>query len=274
MKKGFTLIELLIASSIFIIVMVMAASVFASAAGYNTKLHEMRQVDQVNREATEQLSKEIRLANGNIKAKYRDAAGAVITEEVGEIALFKCGGTDGSSCRLIKNLSGSEQIPTVLNDEVNPTIVRPSAPTVLNMDYNFYGFPLHFVDTANETQVANSLLIAQKDQDKLIFYRNLPTANNFIFHRLEISYPTATLDVRNLDVDNTWTVVNPSSPNNGVSLKVAFAGYTASKMDRKQQPFVEMLLRTQSWNYNDISEKYRASFDLKTSVETRDYNPS
>lgn len=261
MKRGFTLIELLIASSIFIIVMIMAMAVFSWAASYNIKLHEMRNASQDNWAAASIISKDIRLANGSLALNVRANASAVspTSNPIGEIALLNCLSRSGASCRLIPETRGDRA--TVLNSITSNSDSR----------YNKYNFE-DGITLASDSR-ANAMLVVMKDQEKIVFYINVLNTDsvNYTLYRYESSLTGNAFNLATLPYSVNWKKINND---NNVSLRAIFAGYAAPKSGRIQQPYVEMLLRAESWNYDATAERYRSRFDLKTTVETRDYNPA
>ncbi len=239
-KIGFTLIEVLLASAIFAIVLILATGTFGWAASYNNKLREIRRVSEDSRSAMNELSTNIRLANGAATFSILDSG---TKYAIGELTLLRCTGAGNATCGLASR-SQTEPIG------------------------NGFREPLKF-DIDN----SDSILLLQKDQGKAILYRvSLDSGStvNYSLYKTELTVA---------DWQNIILISFPSLPNSDyalnsstTSLKVYFGGYGPSKTSRSQQPFVEFYIIGETKNYNTMLPMQRANFKAKTTIESRDYN--
>ena len=127
-SKGFTLIEIVIATAMFAMIMVITASTFSWAVAYNGKLKQMRLTSINGMKVAEDVSSEIRLANGSplntsINGNwYQNSQNGDF--RLGEIVLMRCDNilmANLANCSLhsspdIEKLSGSMKIPVYLAD--------------------------------------------------------------------------------------------------------------------------------------------------------------
>lgn len=261
MKKGFTLIELLIAATIFVIIMVIVTGTFTWTASYNSKLREMRRVTQDGRKVIEQLSREIRLANGSATVTDGSAPSPAPTRAVGEVTFFDCSSVDINSCKFAYTI----------NTQINPMQFK----TESSGDMGSIGSP-------DQSKDVNAILILNKDNDEAVFYISIQpdiTKTNYDFLRRKVDFIRGinlASDFKDMyqnttqrTLKNSWAMMNDFD----TSLELGFAGYGPAKVSTKnQQPYAEFGLRSQTWDYDTVLLNYRAQFDLKTTVETRDYN--
>ncbi len=276
MKKAFSLIELLIASTIFALIMVVVTATFGLSSSYSGKLIQMRRVSQQSRETIDMLSRDIRQANGSIDMVVKAGDTSV---KVGEITLLNCtGDSSGFNPYMTKNC--------VLNSSSGIT----ESTLYVNRLESVVGSPSEYVYTSSRTaNNANALLILRRNHDKAIMYRALknnledPDANyRLVRKEIDININLINLD-NNFgnpyennnykDIDdpiNSWAVAGEKS----VSTKVCFSGYAPGKnlLLKKQQPYVEIWARMQTWDYETSAKTSRYQNDSQTTVETRDYN--
>lgn len=71
-KRAFTLIEILVASSIFAVVLILVTATVAETSTYRKKLTEMRTTLQASRTLADQITTDVRSANGAIKITDED----------------------------------------------------------------------------------------------------------------------------------------------------------------------------------------------------------
>ncbi len=246
MRKGFTLIEILIASTIFAVIMLIVTGTFTWASSYNGKLKEMRDTSLSARKAMDIISRDVRQANGKATLKK-----GLSRYEMSEIAFIQFTAAD------------SFVSPTINS---NPDGYFPSW-----LKYNSSSGIL-------PTNLQNGIVIIQESKKKIIIYRNIPADNpnsNYDLFRYEGDIQSE-IDITTLNPYSTdrtapnsgWAMLN----NPATSLRIEFAGYGAGEDVKTQQPYTQVALRAQSWNYSTLSPAYRAQFDLKTTIETRDYN--
>jgi hypothetical protein len=116
--------------------------------------------------------------------------------------------------------------------------------------------------------LSNAVLILQKSDNKAILYRSaLVSGTNYKFTRTETAW-SATLALSNFSNN-----VIPMQPlNNSMSTNVWFGGYGPNKIARTQQPFCEIYLIGETYNYASQQSTARAKFHLRTMIESRDYN--
>jgi len=148
-NRGFTLIEILIATAIFAMIMVITVSTFSWAAAYNGKLKEMRLTSRNGMKIAEDISSEIRLANGSpLGSKYGSDWYKNYTERdirSGEIVLMNCTKISRRDCGLHSNLDAIK-----LSDSMKAPVN---------------------VSDAN----ANALLIFQRSKKRMVLYQSVKT---------------------------------------------------------------------------------------------------
>lgn len=93
--RGFTLLEVLIASSIFAMIMILVVGIIAQTSSYQSKINNMRSVSEETRRLADQITRDVRAANGSITVKT-NPVDAGKTYKNG-IALFNCDKTS-STC--------------------------------------------------------------------------------------------------------------------------------------------------------------------------------
>lgn len=231
-SDGFTLIEILIATAIFAMVMIIVIATFTWAAGYNNRLKEMRRVSQEVRLAMDDLTKNVRLANGS---------GKWGSTNIGEITLFNCSGSLTSTCTLVAQGSA----------------VR-------------YKSDLTSADPSADTPVSNALLVLQQNNNKAILYRQiLVSTGNYKLNKAEqnISSWPASIDLSTIN-----TLAQSLNPEDKTSMQVWFGGFGPNKTSRTQQPYAEIYLIGKTYNYDTVAPNMRSKFHLRTMVESRDYN--
>ncbi len=225
-KKGFTLIEVLIAATIFAMIMVMVVGIFSWASSYNSKLREMRKMNQDGRKIVNMISDDIRQANGSVSIVL-----GFSTVSIGELAVLNCA-----------NLNSCTVDSSYLSD-IDNNIDLESAP------YN------------------NGLLIINNKDDKAVFY--LEYNNNVI--RSEKTIAELNLgfyEITPLPVDAEDYYIN----NNGVDVKLGFAGYTPLIDGREAQPCVKIKMLAETEDYDNVHKTFRANLNLETTVSSREYN--
>lgn len=236
-NKGFTLIELLIATSIFATVMVLALATFSWAAGYNTKLKEIRNVTNDGKYIISEIAKDVRLANGSANGG-----------EEGEVSFVNCvNGAIAGTITCTKLSYGTE------TDE------KPGD------DQDGAGTYIYDHETCRDANCWNGLYILQKSQGKAIIYFTKQDGDNYNLKKTSMNLPVATLV--NLPVN----IFNSINQEKRVSVKVDFYGMAGSK-SRKFQPFFSIEANSRSWNFADLDLRSRFDFQFETEVETRDYN--
>ena len=237
-KKGFTLIEILIATAIFATVMIIVVATFSWAAGYNNRLKETRRVGQEVRSAMDQLTSNIRLANGAGKVTIGTA-----TYDVGEITLMLCTTSSNSSCSIVyQNQAG--RYKNDLAATTNPEGTNP---------------------------ISNAILILKANSKEAILYRSVLVSNNN--YKLTMAAKGSISNFNNLSLTGDFlasetTSLQPSE----MSMQVYFGGYCGTKLARTQQPYAEIYMIGKTLNYDKLQPIARSRFHLKTTIETRDYD--
>ncbi len=262
-NRGFTLIEILIATAIFAMIMVITVSTFSWAAAYNGKLKEMRLTSRNGMKIAEDISSEIRLANGSpLGAKYGSNLGSNWYKNYtgrdirsGEIVLMNCTKLSRLNCELHSNLDA---------DKLSDSMKAP-----VN------------VSDAN----ANTLLIFQRSKKRMVLYQSVKTdqvpyktgatsADNLYNYALYKTVYNASEWPDEFDFsasDSNWGKVEMLNDDD-VSIDVDFGGFGPVSKNRLQQPFVEFLLSAKSIDYENIQPGFRDNFDIQSRVETREYN--
>ena len=258
-SEGFTLIEILIATAIFAMIMVITAATFSWAVAYNGKLREMRATSRSGMLIAEDISSETRLANGSIANSrygpnwYKNYTGSDIRS--GEIVLLNCSDLILINCVLhppldSDNLSDSMKDPvTILND-----------PGV------------------------NAVLIFNRAQKRISFYLSLKDSGppyktgatsaddlyNFSVYKRVAGFTDWPADY---DPPNTVEWTEPDKLNtDDVSVEIDFGGFGPVSMHRDQQPYLEFMLTAKTLDYEIFQPNARDNFEIKTLVETREYN--
>jgi len=231
-KKAFTLIEILLATAIFAVIMIMVVATFSMTASYNNRLRETRRVGQEVRMIMDNLTKDIRLANGSAKFRFGSSPPLSIVE----VFIFRC---LTASCNK------------------SPAYDNPWRPPLIDIP------------------VDNTLLILKKDEKKAILYRLEQVAGiNHKLTRSEYTVPPNTWDenliLKMSDFSNP-VILQPDDQT--INIWTYFGGFSPSKVFRIQQPFVEIYIIGETYDYNLQNPNMRAKFHLRTTVETRDYNP-
>lgn len=247
-QKGFTLIEILVATAIFATVMIIVVATFSWTAGYNNRLKETRRVGQEVRNSMDQLTRDIRMANGS-----GSVTNGSTSYPVGELTFLLCSQATSSANSTCKPVLQS------VASRYKADLATTTDPSGLN-------------------PISDAILVLRKDSDppQAILYRSIivdsrnrkftmATKNNPDFGAINLS----------TDFPNTsMSAMHPiSSDNNPMSMQVYFGGYGAVKSPRLQQPYAEIYIIGKTYNYDIVQPNMRSAFHLRTMVETRDYNP-
>lgn len=246
-KTGFTLIELLIASAIFAVIMVMATAVFSLTSSYNTKISETRNVISAARGAATQISDDVRLSNGEatitirgVNANVKDIF-LVYTDPDGN---FLGAGPGGA---YVYAGSGTSTLPTA------------------GFNYDLPGSP---TDAATKHFSLGVIQRTQGDHGQIIVYRPIYSDSNYSLRR----------SVQPINRDEDWAapIVLDVSRNltiyNSTSLDARFRGFTRKTNTNRQQPFIYFGILAKTLNYGSISPRVRSQIEIKSLVESRDYN--
>lgn len=258
-SKGFTLIEILIATSIFAMLMVVTTSTFSWAVAYNGKLKEMRLTSRNGMKIAEDISTEIRLANGSPKeAKYGSVLYKNYTNQdirSGEVVLLNCLALSRRKCGLHSNLDIDN-----LSDSMKS--------------------PVYASDAS-----ANSLLIYQRSKKRIVLYQSVKTKKspykegttddedlyNYAVYKTVFNNDDWPDNFKLSASSNNWG--DPEMLNGeNVSIRVDFGGFGPVSKNRLQQPFVGFHLFAASIDYENVQPGFRDSFEIQTTVETREYN--
>lgn len=256
-RRAFTLLELMIASAIFVVVMVLTTGIFSIASSYNGKLREMRTLSLTGKSVMEQLSTDVRLANGSV-AELRDNTTHIVFTTIGEITLFICQNDLSDNCWNGLNTQVSNTRNTNRVHETNNALDE-------------------WMEQGLATKLNNSLVILQKNKLKVIFYRfafKQDQGVNWVLTRYEKTYSVwpDSIVLNDIEINGIKTFDNRDA-NPKYDIFLSFQGYGPKKdSTRLMQPYVEAALRARTLNYDTLPVNARASFDLKTSIETRDYN--
>lgn len=237
-SEAFTLIEILIATAIFATVMIIVVATFTWAVGYNSRLRETRRVGQEARGAMGQLTRDIRLANGSGKVTIGST-----TTDIGEITLFLCGTTSNSSCvPVFQDVAGRYK-----NDLTATT--DPSGTPILS----------------------DAVLILKQNTNEAVLYRSIKTSGNN--YKLTMTVKTDITNFNNLNISTSFpsSAITNLQPD-GMSMQVYFGGYCGTKLSRKQQPYAEIYMIGQTYDYDKLQPNARSKFHLRTTIESRDYN--
>lgn len=237
-KQGFTLIEILIATAIFATVMIIVVATFSWAAGYNNRLKETRRVGQEVRSAMDQITSNIRLANGSGKV----AIGST-TYDIGEITLMLCTTSSNSSCTIVyQNQAG--RYKSDLAATTDPEATNP---------------------------ISNAILILKANSKEAILYRSALVSNNNYKFTAATKGNISNFNNLSLTGDfpaNSTASIQPVE----MSMQVYFGGYCGKKLTRTQQPYAEIYMIGKTLNYDKLQPIARSRFHLKTTIETRDYD--
>lgn len=236
-QRGFTLIEILVATAIFATVMIIVVATFSWAAGYNNRLKETRRVGQEVRSAMDDMTKNIRLANGSGKLILSSS-----TADIGEITLLNCSKTATSTC--------------VLVGQNNP--IR-------------YKNDLTSADPSNDAPVSNAILILQQNNKKAILYRQIPTSGvNYELSRAEQDVASWPASINLITINSQAVSLHPEDK---MSMQLWSGGYGSTKASKNQQSYAEIYLIGKTFDYDKLQPNLRSRFHLRTMIETRDYNP-
>lgn len=252
--------ELLIASTIFAMIMIIVVATFSWASGYNNKLLQTRKVTKNGQLVLEELTNQVRLANGTVKFQI------LSTDEIkaaGPFVIMTCTNNNNSSC-----LVGSDQTPT-----------RYKTSDYDNVTYTTSG--------------NRALLIFRKDINKIYFYRTqIQSSIKYRTVKSETSFSdwdgtltfdgevtppsTTTPDVLNEDDVTIWLSIGGCAPVKGniVDLTVTRPDTEMLNLNtnREFHHYVEIYLRAQTYYYNYLKPTDRAQFEARTVVESRYYH--
>lgn len=248
--KGFTLIEILLAAAIFSVVILLATGTFSWASSYSSKLREMRKVNLSAREVVDDISRNIRIANGGI-------------------------GYEGSNeCLQIKDKDGADQCLETSELIFLRYEQSSSSYMFVNVPRNNPGRVFVYANPDDQTPVINALLILQEKQNVAILYRGYaPDGRNYIVEKLTKNIGDWTdFDISKFDTSK----VNKSTlSDDSLSAMIEFGGYGPPESKKWQQPFAEVRITVQSLDYDTGTGRektFQSKISLMTAVETRDYN--
>ncbi len=245
-RRGFTLLEILIASSMFVVVLLMTMSVISWASSYNSKLAEVRKTTLAGRKIIEMISSDIRQANGST-----NIVGIGDSFESGEVVILKNIGE--------KNIEGKLEATNSFDSyEIKDFYSAPSAPE------NDYG-------------MTNVLIIINKSDKKIIFYRGLEAKKSDLeYYKDVIRYEIAYAELIDLSSADNRFKINQSQIINekGTDITLLFTGFTPryNNIERKYQPYVTIKLTAETENYSALPAQFKSKINIQTSVETRSYN--
>ena len=111
--------------------------------------------------------------------------------------------------------------------------------------------------------------VIQKNSNKVILYRPRFVNDNYQLYREEFAISESSW--------NTGLIVNAvpgaiSKVNSDrTSIEVRFSGYGV-KVDKKLQPYIRFQILAQTENFNSLQPTNRFKLEIKSTVESRDYN--
>jgi prepilin-type N-terminal cleavage/methylation domain-containing protein len=249
-KKGFTLIEILLAAAIFSVVILLATGTFSWASSYSSKLREMRKVNLSARQVVDDISRNIRLANGGI------------------------GYSGSSECFSINNNTGgtdcleTSEIIFMRYDHLGDKY------TIVNVPRSNPGRVFVYSNPDVDPENINALLILQEKQNVAILYRNYALdGRNYIVEKLTKNIG----DWSGFDMSKFGTskVSKETLSDDSLSALLEFGGYGPAESEKWQQPFTEVRITVQSKDYRlgtGREKTFQSKISLMTALETRDYN--
>jgi type II secretory pathway pseudopilin PulG len=247
--RAFTLIEILLAATIFSVIIIMATGTFSWASSYSSKLREMRKVNLSAREVVDDISRNIRLANGGI-------------------------GYEGSDeCLHIKDKDGADQC--LETSELIFLRYEPSGSyTIVNVPRNNPGRVFVYANPNDQTPIINALLILHEKQNVAILYRGYALdGRNYIVEKLTKNISDWTdFDISKFD---TSKVSKSTLSDDSLSVMIEFGGYGPAESKKWQQPFAELRITAQSKDYGigtGREKTFQSKVSFMTAIETRDYN--
>lgn len=86
LKSGFTLIEILIATTIFVTVVVIGVGSFTAQSSTQRKVNTIRTVSASLRQIGDQISGEVRQANGQFQYLKKEYRGFIVVKDTGQVA--------------------------------------------------------------------------------------------------------------------------------------------------------------------------------------------
>lgn len=113
-----------------------------------------------------------------------------------------------------------------------------------------------------------ALGVVQKSKGNIIIYRPVFDGTNYSLYRQEISGNWNGATNINIALRSNDPKINAKD----VSINVKLSGYTRVE-NRVQQPYVNVYIQCRTTNYNSLLPAYRSQVEMRTSVESRDYNP-
>jgi len=241
--KAFTLIEILIATGIFSVVMVMTSGVISQSSGYQSKLQASRAVSEESRKIADAVSRDLRLADGNLEIKLNSSDASVATFKSG-VVLFQC----ASSCKYIDSATATapDNVPQNLSE--NPANYK-----------------------------ANALIVFSGD--KYIFYHSV---GGFIYSRTmakaEIaswSDATGALRIHNASAKSIFSLMVNTDPfkvsSADMTNSLGFIGYTAADNATSIQSYVGYYIHTQTADYDNLAPFRRSETYIRSMITVRNY---
>lgn len=260
-SRGFTLLEVLVATSIFAMIMLITTGTIAQSSTYRSKLAAMRQVNEETRKLADQITRDVREANGVIKLDEDNSAHTIHTYNSG-IAFVNW----GDPLLLVDNITPR----TTLSAEESGTII----PTVY----------------------AQTLIVATKDQYKMYLAARW---KSHVYYKTIDRYEAdgsvhciTSAEISNIKqgADSTGARTNRISLAN-TETKISFSGFAPdTNATSKQQAYVSFLITSKSRDsvdpdniatgtssredqtFNNLTVLSRATSYIRSFVTVRNYS--
>lgn len=227
-RRAFSLMEVLIASTIFALIMVIAAGVLAQNSGYDARLTKMRETSEGSRRIADLLTREIRAANDPI------------TIDKNLLWIDGSSNCDSPSTDTITISSGLALLD--YNNEFT-----------LNKYCLGYGHLIN-INTLNGHYNNRVLIVSLKDSYHIyLSAKQDSTSENYLYYKSFTKPSTITLSIIHSMRNDSNIISNPD-----YSTVVGFGGFTPNDFEYPipvGQPIVKFLItvQTKDYKHNDLS---------------------
>lgn len=236
--KAFTLLELLIAASIFAIIMLLIVGILARTSLYQSKISAMRSVSEETRRLADQITRDVRAANGLVTIKVNSTDTAPFPTYKNGIALFDC---------------TSPTPPT------SPTCSRKDYSTPFSTSTGFFADPTIIN--------ANTLVLVSNGQYQIYRYYIRSGITSKIYYKTGAVVNPLTLGGAGGIVEGLSEVIS----NNETIIN--FAGFgPVDATTTVRQPYVEFYITSQTLGYAPANPGSGYKTELRSMVTGRSYN--